>query len=73
MTKQAWIKHIEEETGETFTKEKGIDHVIDKPDCSICKARRKTIKANRARQARDEAMRSIGLVKCKVNGRTYWE
>ena len=28
---------------------------------------------NRARRERDQAMRDLGLVKCRVNGRTFWE
>jgi len=37
------------------------------------KARNRRASANR--KARDDAMRSLGLVKCKgaVSGRTYWE
>jgi hypothetical protein len=86
MTKQAWIKHIEEETGESlydsnnplydaFAWRGAIEqHKAECPNCQICKARRKTIKANKARKARDEAMKSIGMIKVKGNnGGTYWE
>lgn len=35
------------------------------------KARRR--RANFNRKSRDEAMRSCGLVKCRVNGKVFWE
>jgi len=33
----------------------------------------RTVRAAANRKERDEAMKSLGLIKCRVNGETIWE
>lgn len=81
MTKQAWIKHIEEErhiiladTPIELWREEVKNHLRQNPNCPICKARRKTKIANCNRKAREQVMRDCGLIKVKgALGGTYWE
>ena len=56
MTKQAWQEHIKEVSGKLNpTMHDVIIHYADSPDCAICKARKKTRKANLNRKAKHEA------------------
>jgi predicted nucleic acid-binding Zn-ribbon protein len=55
--------------GDTF--ERGRSKSLLCPDCRKREAR---IRASHNRKAREDAMRSLGLVKCRGSlGGTYWE
>jgi hypothetical protein len=86
MTKEQWIRHMEEVSGKlrpsnengcmaSEWKQAYTDHHYTNPDCPDCKARRKTNRARHSRQGREEAYKSAGLVKVygAVSGRVYWE
>jgi hypothetical protein len=48
-----------------------VGYVVGSTDLSKKAQRNKRARENRA--ARDDVMRSLGLTKCRVNGRTFWE
>lgn len=81
MTNPSWVQHMVESTGLTVpkTREELIpwrkahrEHLDSK--CPECMARRRTNNNRLYRQAREDAYRSLGLVKVKgLLGGTYWE
>jgi hypothetical protein len=71
MTKQAWLEHASEAGYFNLSEEDRKNHVAS---CDACQSRRKTKRATRRRQDRDEAYRSSGLVKVRgALGGIYWE
>ena len=60
MTKQQWQNHKTDtqEPGQTWD-----SFLQAHQDCPACRARRKTLRANRYRRERDDAARSCGLIK----------
>ena len=86
MTKETWIRHIEDVTGHIRPsadngsiagdwKQAVALHKELRPDCEDCKARRKTYRASKNRKAREDVYKSCGLTKVigSVSGQTYWE
>ncbi|MCR4330482.1 MAG: hypothetical protein NUV49_01215 [Patescibacteria group bacterium] len=85
MTKENYIRHMEELTGlirpsspdgcsPEAWKQAQRQHKRDTPNCPICKARVKSVRANNAKKAHDELMKDCGLVKGKTAlGRIIWE
>lgn len=81
MTKEAWIKHMEESTGlirpslggdKVKWKEMMANHMDN--GCEACKERSKTKNKASRRKERDQMMKDCGLVKVKgALGGTYWE
>jgi hypothetical protein len=68
MSKQEWRAHMAEVGFEsTNVKVMGADRskeaLAHMKDCSTCKARKRTFKANRARREREDTMRCLGMVK----------
>ncbi len=74
MTAQQWRDHIIFKYGR-IDKQIVENHILNNPDCEVCKARRKTRKASLAKKIREDAYRSCGLKKVigSVSGSTYWE
>ena len=81
MKKEDWIRHMEEEGlirpslgGNLVAWKEATKRHADE-GCAACADRRKTSKANRNRQMRDDVMRSCGLTKVRgaVSGKVYWE
>ena len=81
MSKESYVRHVSEVSGllppsaggsrddwRAFQRSHG-------PTCSQCRARQRTVKANRYRAERDACMRDIGMVKVRgsVSGSVYWE
>lgn len=86
MTKEQWIRHIEQETGNLRpSDENGVmsdvwkqgirDHTANHPKCEQCKARRKTRRAAMNKKTREDICRDMGLTKVigAVSGHIYWE
>ena len=48
-----------------------VGYVVGSVDLAKKAQRNKRARENRA--ARDDIMRSCGLTKCRVNGKTFWE
>jgi len=82
MTKENWIKHMEEISGLIRPSFGGSQQAwIDfrnghkSTNCPICKDRAKTKRANSNRKAKEDVYRSCGLTKVigSVSGSVYWE
>lgn len=81
MTKEQYIKHIEDtehikfpKLGENPSDWKKAQEKHMAQNCPACLKRIKTRRAENKRKAKNEAMESLGLVKVKGNlGGTYWE
>lgn len=86
MTKEQWIRHMEEVSGlKRPSSDEGamanewkrayMIHKANDPKCLVCKARRATKRATCNRKAREDAYRSAGLTKVygAVSGKVYWE
>lgn len=82
MTKENWIKHIEESTGLKRPSMGGdqnawMGQVVAHRGfgCKECKDRQKTKNRSLNRKMHDLAMRDMGLVKVRgaVTGKIYWE
>jgi len=69
MTKKVWQAHRDEVKARMAWSEH------DQRSCPECKARLKTVRANRNRRGKDQIMRDCGLVKVigPVSGKVYWE
>jgi hypothetical protein len=81
MTKEAWIKHMEETTGlirpslggyRMAWVEATTNHINN--GCEACKERSKTKNKASRRKERDQMMKDCGLVKVRgALGGVYWE
>jgi len=81
MSKNDWLKHMEETTGILRPSFGGdwiawrqavAKHIAD--GCPVCKARAKTNAKSARRREWDQAMRDCGLVKVRgACGGVYWE
>ena len=80
MTKENWKIHIEKSEN-LIRPSKGGDKILWQSklkehvqnNCLDCKARKKTNSQNLNRRMKEDALRSLGLVKCIANGKTFWE
>lgn len=79
MTREAWLKHLEEEGFkrpsrggnpavwfELILKHKNMD-------CKLCKERNRSRNMELARVAREDALKGLGMKKCRVDGKILWE
>ena len=81
MTKENWIRHMEEtgavrpSLGGSKAAWQGVIAEHRAAGCEMCKARAKTQRANSSRKAREDCYRSAGLTKVigSVSGSVYWE
>ena len=85
MTKESWMRHIEEASGllrpsnENGTmadiwKEAIRYHQAMRPDCPECKDRRNTRRRNQAARAKHEAYLAVGMVRVRgALGGIYYE
>lgn len=80
MDRASWITHLKGTTGLTNPSDsKQVDlwrkahanHL--QVGCKDCLARKRTRKHNQAQKERYQCMKNLGLVRCVVHGKTYWE